>query len=267
MSVMSVSTERKAPMAKMRFGLGLSALRLLLVAVILALWQLAVWAGWMEPAAMSSPVLVARRLYEMFASGMIWPHLVDTLGAALIALVLSAAMGLALGMALYRWPLLEATLNPLLVAINGIPRVAFGPLIVLFLGVGITAKVALAVSIALFVFTTNVLEGMRQIDPMLRRNFLLMGAGRWQTFAMVTGPSLVTWMWAAVDLAIGLCLIGVIICEFISSTSGLGHLISAASMGFDTTGVVALLVIIVAATVLFRAVLITLRSWIAPWSR
>ncbi|MEP9349077.1 ABC transporter permease [Xanthobacter sp. KR7-225] len=266
MSVMSVTAARKDPMAKIGFGFGLSASRLVLVAVLLALWQLAVSAGWMEPASMSSPALVARRLYEMFASGMIWPHMFDTLGAAVLALVLSAGLGLALGMALYRWPLLEATLNPLLVSINGIPRVAFGPLIVLFLGVGVTAKVALAVSIALFVFTTNVLEGMRQIDPMLRRQFLLMGAGRWQTFAMVTGPSLVPWMWAAIDLSIGLCLIGVIICEFISSTSGLGHLISAASMGFDTTGVVALLVIIVAATVLFRAVLLALRSRLAPWS-
>jgi NitT/TauT family transport system permease protein len=197
---------------------------------------------------------------------MIWPHLADTLGAAAAALVLSAVFGTALGFLLSRYRLLEATFNPILVALNGIPRVAFGPLVVLFLGVGLTAKIVLAVSITLFVFCTNVQEGMRQINPTLVRQFSLMGANRRQLARMVIGPSLIPWLWAAIDLGLGLSLIGVIIAEFISSTRGLGHLIAAASLGFDTTGVAALLVIIMVATVLFRAALTALRVRLFPWS-
>lgn len=246
--------------------LRLNADRLLVVLGLLAVWQIAAWAGVLDPQSVSSPLLVAERIWTMFASGMIWPHLGDTLGAAVLALVLSAVLGTGLGILLSQYRLLEATLNPLLVALNGIPRVAFGPLVVLFLGVGTTAKVVLAVSIALFVFCTNVQEGIRQINPTLVRQFSLMGANRRQLFVMVIGPSLVPWLWAAVDLALGLSLIGVIIAEFISSTRGLGHLIAAASLGFDTTGVVALLVVIMAATVLFRMVLTSLRTRLFPWS-
>lgn len=248
----------------MRFGV--AAAQAGIVAATLALWQIGAVTGLFGSDAVS-PVAVGGRIATMFASGMIWPHLADTLAATVTALLLSAVLGTALGIALARSAMLEAVLDPILVAVQGIPRVAFGPLILLFLGVGTAAKVVLAVSIALFVFSANALEGMRQVEPALLRQMSLMGASRRQTLTMVIGPSLVPWLWSALDLALGLSLIGVIIAEFLSSTRGLGHLISAASMGFDTTGVVALLVVTMLAVTILRAGLTLLRNRYLPWAQ
>jgi NitT/TauT family transport system permease protein len=239
--------------------------RTLIVLAFLLIWQGLVWTGVVSAQKVSSPILVAGRLGEMFGSGMIWPHLFDTLGATLIALVLSAVIGTALGIIISANRLVEATLEPLFIAIQGIPRVAFGPMIVLFLGVGMTAKVFLAVSIAAFVFMSNTQQGLKKVDPGIMRNLQLMGASRRQIMKMAIVPSLAPWLWAALDLSLGLAMIGVIIAEFISSTRGLGHLISAASLGFDTTGVITLLIIMMTASVGFRSILIRLRGLVFPW--
>ncbi|TWF59321.1 ABC transporter permease [Neorhizobium alkalisoli] len=239
--------------------------RTLIVLAILLVWQVCVWTGIASAQKVSSPILVAGRLVEIFGSGMIWPHLFDTLGATLIALALSAVIGTALGIIISANRLVEATLEPLFVAIQGIPRVAFGPMIVLFLGVGMTAKVFLAVSIAAFVFMGNTQQGLKKVDPGVMRNLRLMGASRRQIMKMAIIPSLAPWLWSALDLSLGLAMIGVIIAEFISSTRGLGHLISAASLGFDTTGVITLLIVMMIASIAFRSILIRLRRRVFPW--
>ncbi len=242
------------------------AIRLAAIFGTIAVWQAAVAFGVLSASAVSSPTLVASRLVAMFTSGMIWPHILDTLGATVAALVLSALLGTGLGLLLARHPRLEIAVDPLLVAIQGIPRVAFGPMIILFFGVGAVGKVVLATSIVLFIFCANVQEGMRQLDRTLIRQISLLGARGPQLFTMVIGPSLVPWLWAALDLGLGLSLIGVIIAEFISSTRGLGHLISAASLGFDTTGVFSLLIVMMVLIVLLRSLLTTIKNRIAPWT-
>ena len=239
--------------------------RTLLILGVLAVWQVAVSTGAISARTVSSPLLVAERMGEMFGSGMIWPHLFDTLGATLIALFLSCVIGTALGVIVSANKLVEATLEPLFVAVQGIPRVAFGPMIVLFLGIGMVAKVFLAVSIAAFVFMANTQQGLKKVDPVVVRNLRIMGASRRQVMKMAVMPSLVPWLWSAVDLSLGLAMIGVIIAEFISSTRGLGHLISAASLGFDTTGVVTLLIIMMIASIAFRSILIRMRRYAFPW--
>lgn len=254
-------------------GSGFDRSRLIIVGIrvaailgTIAAWQAAVSFGLLSAAAVSSPTLVANRLVAMFASGMIWPHLLDTLGATVAALLLSALVGTGLGLLLARHPRLEVAVDPLLVAVQGIPRVAFGPMIVLFFGVGLVGKIVLATSIVLFIFCANVQEGMRQLDKTLIRQLSLLGADGSRMFTMVIGPSLVPWLWAALDLGLGLSLIGVIIAEFISSTRGLGHLISAASLGFDTTGVFALLIVMMVMIVLLRSLLAALKNRVVPWT-
>jgi NitT/TauT family transport system permease protein len=230
-------------------------------------WQLAASMGVVSTSNWSSPALVFDRLWSIFASGMIWPHLFDSISSTITALGIAGVLGTALGITLDRHKLLEATLDPLLAALQGIPRIAFAPLIILFLGIGFAAKVTLSVSIVLFVFYANVQSGLGQISPTLLRNLELMGAGPREQFRMAVFPSLVPWLWASLDLSLGLSLIGVIISEFISSTRGLGHLISAASLGFDTTGLIALLVVTMVVVVALHGTLAALKARLMPWTQ
>lgn len=241
--------------------------RLLLLGGILLAWQAMLSLDLFGLRGWSTPWTIALRLTELFASGEIFPHLLDSTAATLIALFLSMAGGTGLGLLLARYRMLAAVLNPLLVAIYGVPRIAFAPMIILFFGVSITAKVVLAVSIVLFVFTANVHEGARRVDPVLLKQLRLMGATPVQLFRLVTLPALVPWIWAAFDLGLGLSFIGVIIAELVSSTRGLGHLIARSAMGFDNTGVYALLVVVMVLTLLFRATADQLRRKLVPWAR
>lgn len=241
-------------------------LRYAIVLVIVGGWQFAASTGAVSVHNWSSPALVFDRLWSIFASGMIWPHLFDSISATISALAIAAVLGTALALTLARHKLLQATLDPLLAALQGIPRIAFAPLIILFLGIGFAAKVTLSVSIVLFVFYANVQAGLSQVNQTLLRNLELMGASQREQFRMAVFPSLVPWLWASLDLSLGLSLIGVVISEFISSTRGLGHLISAASLGFDTTGLIALLVVTMVVVVALHGGLVAVKVRLMPWA-
>lgn len=235
-----------------------------LLLAIFALWQGAVAFGVLDPRHWSSPILALERLIVLLTSVKFWPHFFDSLLATLLALALSGVLGTALALVFARRPLLEATVDPLLAMLQGIPRIAFAPLFVLFLGVGLSAKVTLSVSIVLFVFYANAQQGLRKMDDALLRSLQLMGADRRQQIRMAVLPALLPWLWAALDLGLGLALIGVIISEFISSTRGIGHLIVAASLGFDTTGLIALLLVTMGMVIILRGVLGQLRKRFLP---
>lgn len=234
-------------------GSRLLAFRCLLIFGIALCWQTLVTTELIAARQFSSPLLVLDRLWNLVFGEKLWPHLADTAFSSMTALFIAAVLGSALAITLSRHRLLEATLDPILAILQGIPRIAFAPLFVLFLGVGIPAKITLSASIVLFIFYANVQQGLRRLDMTMLRNLQLMGASASQQFRIAVVPSLLPWLWAALELGLGLSLIGVIIAEFISSTRGIGHLIVAASLGFDTTGLVALLVVTMLMVIAMRA--------------
>src|SRR5205814_5399542 len=141
--------------------------QLIAFAVLIALWEAAGRAGMLNPLFMPSPSQIWAALYDLFADGRIWPHLEATFSAALAGLALGLVVGILLGIIGAMVPLIAELLEPVMTLLNAIPRVILAPLFVIWLGIGLASKVALAfILVAVLIFFT-VFTGIRQVDHRL----------------------------------------------------------------------------------------------------
>jgi NitT/TauT family transport system permease protein len=211
------------------------ALPLLPGLALLIFWQ---WASdrLIRSIYISRPTDIAQRLYEMFASGEILPHLAVTAQELVLGYVIGVACGVVAGYALGRAPRLARIFEPYVMAFYGIPKIALAPLFIIWFGIGLWSKVALAAAMVFFLVFYNVYMGVRGVDAELVRLTMIMGANM------------------GMRMAIPYSVIGVIVGEFTSSVQGLGLFIHEASSTYDPAGVFAgialLLVFVVTANML-----------------
>jgi NitT/TauT family transport system permease protein len=237
------STEAPAA-APPRSGLRVHAWRLLLLLVTIAAWELAARLKWIDPYLFSSPVAIGGRLWQLAASGAMFVHVYATALETLLGFVIGGVLGVLLGMALALGPRVAAVLDPFVVALNGLPRVALAPLFVVWFGIGITSKVAVGASIVVFICLFATYIGMRNTDAVLLRAVKALGATRTQLLLKVQLPFAIPWIFAGLKTSVAMALIGAIIGEFIAAGRGLGWYIAYAGGTFDTTGVMAGLVLL-----------------------
>jgi NitT/TauT family transport system permease protein len=128
--------------------------------------------------------------------------------------------------------------------LNALPRVVLAPIFILWLGLGMTSKVALGVTLTFFIVFFNAFQGVREVDKNLINNARLLGANNRQLARHVIIPSALTWILSSLHSSFGFALVGAVVGEFIGATKGLGFLISQAQGAFDTAGVFAGMVLL-----------------------
>jgi NitT/TauT family transport system permease protein len=242
------SGEAGLPAARRRSWLGkaLYSLTLLLPGiVILIFWQ---WAAGrlIKEIYVSKPTAVAERLYELFSSGEIYPHLWTTGQELVLGYVIGVAGGILAGYALGRAPRLASIFEPYVMAFYGIPKIALAPLFIIWFGIGIWSKIALAAIMVFFLVFYNVYTGVRSVDRELVNLTLVMGANQRQLTYHVYFPAAAPYVLLGMRMAVPYSVIGVIVGEFTSSTQGLGLFIHEASSTYDPAGVFAGIVILLA---------------------
>jgi len=202
----------------------------------------------------SRPTDVAARLYEMFATGEILPDLAVTAEELVLGYVIGVASGMAAGYGLGRSPRLAAVFEPYVMAFYGIPKIALAPLFIIWFGIGLWSKVALAGAMVFFLVFYNVYTGVRAVDRDLVRLTMIMGANERQLTRHVYLPAAAPFVIMGMRMAIPYSVIGVIVGEFTSSVQGLGLFIHEASSTYDPAGVFAgislLLLFVVSANML-----------------
>lgn len=242
-------------------------LKLLPGVVILAGWQ---WASGrlIREIYVSKPTQIAVRLYEVFASGEIWPHLATTGRELALGYVIGVALGVAGGYMLGRAPRAASIFEPYVMAFYGIPKIALAPLFIIWFGIGIWSKVALAATMVFFLVFYNVFMGVRSVDRELVSLTMIMGANERQLTRHVFLPAAAPFVIMGMRMAIPYAVIGVIVGEFTSSIEGLGLFISRASSNYDPAGVFAgialLLVFIFAANAVATRLERRLLRWQPP---
>lgn len=192
----------------------------------------------------SNPLEVGRRLVGWTIDGSIFIHLWATIYATLLGFLIGAVIGALLGIWLGISAFASRLLNPYLNALNALPKVALAPLFVLWFGLGIQSKVALAASLVLFLVFLNTFAGVRQVDQDLIDGARLMRASRMQVVAKVILPSALSWLFAGLRVSVPYALIGAVLGEMIASNRGLGYLVQYSGAQFDTAGVFAVLIVI-----------------------
>lgn len=221
--------------------------------VVIALWEAAGRAGLLNPLFAPSPSQISATLYDLFTSGSIWPHLEATFSAALGGLVIGVVVGVVLGVFAALIPLIAELLAPLMTVLNAIPRVVLAPLFVIWLGIGLASKVALAfILVAVLIFFT-VYSGIRQVDRKLVERIITLGGGRMQLVRHVYLPSVATWVLSNLKVAVGFAFTGAVVGEFVAASRGLGYLLSFAQSTYNSALIFALILLILLVVLLIFA--------------
>ena len=192
----------------------------------------------------SNPVEVGTRLFGWIADGSLFMHMWATVYATLMGFVIGAVIGVALGIWLGVSPFSSRLLNPYLGALNALPKVALAPLFVLWFGLGVESKIALAAVLVLFLVFLNTFAGVREVDQDLIDGARLMRATRTQVVMKVIIPSALSWMFAGLKISVPYALIGAVLGEMIAANRGLGYLAQFSGSQFDSAGVFAVLIVI-----------------------
>jgi NitT/TauT family transport system permease protein len=220
--------------------------QLLALTIALAVWEAAGRAGWLNPLYAPAPSRIGLALVELFSQGNIWPHIEATFGAALGGLVLGIGVGVALGAAAALVPLIAQLLEPVMMMLNAVPRVVLAPLCVIWFGIGLGSKVALAfVLVAVLVFFT-VYTGIKQVDRRLVERVRTLGGGRWTVLREVYLPFVTAWIMGNLKVAVGFAFTGAVVGEFVGASRGLGYLLSFAQSTYNSALMLALVFLIMA---------------------
>jgi len=205
----------------------------LTVGVFLAVWELVPNLGLVKPLFTSSPSRIIQAAMWLFAHGL-WHDIWISLQEFLLGFGLAIGLGIPLGIALGWSRTLRSMLEPFVVVLYSVPRIALLPLIILWLGVGIASKVGIVFLGAVFPITVNVMSGIRTVDETLVRCARSFGASDRQVLLTVALPGTVPFMITGMRLGAGRALVGIVVAELVVSSAGIGHMMSLAGATFQT---------------------------------
>lgn len=212
----------------------------------IALWQFVVWSGLVSPIILPSPGETAGQLWfvghNLATGGYMLGPLLVTMKEIVYAFVLAIALGFSLGVLVGETAFGERAVMPYLVAFDTMPKVAFAPLFIAWLGFGIESKVALATYIATFPIIVGTAAGLHAADENARMLFKTMGASRWQALVKMKLPTGMPHFFTGLKIGSVGVMAGAITGEFLGGGKGFGELIRVASTNLHTARVFALII-------------------------
>jgi NitT/TauT family transport system permease protein len=246
-------------------ALKLNGSRLILIVVLIILWQIVSDAGHLS-LYMSSPTAVLSKLTTWFNNGTLGTAVGVTLEESVIGYIFGGLIGAVVGFVLGRIEFVGKVLDPIVLALYAVPKIALAPLFVLWLGIGITTKISVAALLVFFLVFYNTYAGTKQIDERLCDQARLMGANRWDVMAKLVIPQAASWCLVGLRIALPYSLTGAVVGEFISSTEGIGYEINNATSTFDTAGVFAGVVLLTFIALVLNGVLDVVEKRMSRWS-
>ncbi len=174
-------------------------------------------------------------------------------------------MGAALGFAAALSPLVADLVEPLMILLNAIPRVILAPLFVIWLGIDLASKVALALILVAVLIFFAVYSGIKEVDPRLVERVRTLGGGRAVLIREVYVPSVTAWVMGSLKIAVGFAFTGAVVGEFVASSRGLGYLLQFAQSTYNAALTIALIFIIMAFVLVLFALAERLERRLLRW--
>ena len=227
----------------------------LIFTLFFSLWEIASRNSWVDPLIFSSPSKIWKLFVVKVGDGSLVANLSVTLGETVIGFILGTLLGTLLAALLWWSPFLSKVLDPYLVILNAMPKVALGPILIVGLGPGFTSIIAMGTVISVIITTIVVYTAFREVDPNYLKVMQTFGAKRGQMFKEVILPASFPTIISTLKVNVGLSWVGVIVGEFLVSAKGLGYMIIYGFQVFNFTLVLlSLLVIAVFATIMYKLV-------------
>jgi NitT/TauT family transport system permease protein len=218
-------------------ALKIALLQIALLAALLATWELGVRFGWIAVYLYGRPSGIFAKAATLLSSGELLRDSALTAWEAVAGFLLGTILGSAVGLMLWLLPTSAAVLRPSLIALNGLPKIALAPLIIVWFGIGVSSKIAIAAIITFIVAVITAQQGAKEVDEDLVKLMRSLGASRWKTWRTVIIPGALPWIVSAFRLNVGFALIGAVVGEYIASKEGLGYMIYYAGVLYDLNAV------------------------------
>ena len=250
---------------RMKTFLKLLAIRLAVLAVVFGIWEAIAVLGLVEEYVLSRPSRVWAWLQDSALSAFFWINVGVTVRETLLGLAVGAVLGIVSGFVLAQWRGAFVVLEPFIMALYSLPRVALAPLFLVWFGIGERSKVALAASLVYFVMLLNTYTGIREIDQSWVHAARTMGASEGFIARRILFPAALTFIFAGLRVSIGLALIGTIVGEMIAGQYGLGQMIARAANMYDTAQVFGIIFVLAILAVVLNEAMKLVEQRVMKW--
>lgn len=254
-----------AARARRRAILRANLVRLVSLVVVLGAWEL--YGRRQNAAVFTYPSAIGAALVELIQSGELWTFMQPSLLVLGLGLPIGTLVGILLGVLMARFQLFEHALDMYVSALYATPQVAFVPLLILWFGIDVKAKVIVVFMFSVFPIIINTYQGVKSVDPRLlevARSFVSSEAALW---ADVILPSATPFIVAGLRLAVGRALIGMVLADFLTSISGLGYMIVKYQNSFQTAKLFVPIVVLMFLGVVLMELVKRLQVRLAPWTQ
>ena len=207
-------------------------LQILLLTSLLCFWEIAAQFGWIDTFLFSSPSAIVKIFWQYFSSGSIWTHIGITMWETFAGFCIGTVCGIGIAILLWWYPMLSKVLDPFLVVMNALPKTALAPIVIVWFGAGLGGIIAVAVSISIVVTILSAYGDFKAVDADKIRMLQSFGATKGQILLKLILPGNRENLLSIAKINMGLCLIGVIVGEFLVSRCGIGYLIVYGSQVF-----------------------------------
>lgn len=221
-----MSDERKRYLRKVKMQkVIILGSQVLLLIAFLGLWEFAANKGMIDSFITSSPSRIAKT-FANFSSNNLFEHIKVTCYETVVGFTLGTVMGLIIAIILWWSKFIAKVLDPYLVVLNSLPKVALGPIIIIWVGAGTGAIIVMAIAISLIVTILDILNGFLNTDKEIIKMARTFNASKLQILTKIVIPANISTFINSLKINIGLSLVGVISGEFLISKAGLGYLIT-----------------------------------------
>lgn len=236
--------------------------------VILVVWEGVARFGLVDPLFLSGPSRISVRFYEMFfVTGEIYAHLAISAYELGLGFALALIVGIFIGVLMAIFPVVKGVVEPYVIALSSIPGIALLPLLMIWLGIDLSMKVAVVFIGGVFSIIINTYTAAETVDPGLLEVGRIFRFSRRQIVWRIVVPWSIPYIVAGIRVAIGRMLVMVVVAEMFASMQGIGYLISRAGSTYQTADIFVGIVILAGVGMGLSSMLTVLESRIAPWRR
>lgn len=227
-----------------------------LLVLLIAIWEILANVGIIDSFITSQPSKIVETFFKMLSEDLLM-HVGITCFETIVGFILGTVLGTLIATILWWSPFLSKVMAPFLVVLNSLPKVALGPVIIVWVGAGMPAIITMALAISLVVTILDMLNGFIGTDKNKIKMAKTFGANKFQIFTLIVFPSNVATLLNVLKVNIGLSMVGVITGEFLVSKGGLGHLIVYGGQVFNLDLVMTSVILLaIVASVMYYAVVL-----------
>jgi sulfonate transport system permease protein len=240
------------------------AIRLVSLAIVLSAWEIG--GQRVDQVLFTTPTAVALAAVQMVVSGELWSYLWPSLVVLISGLAISAVAGIAVGLLLARFWVLDVALDMYVTFLYSTPTVALVPLIVLWVGFESTAKIVILFLFAFFPLVINTYQGVKHVDPRLLEVGHAFRCSERQLWTNIVLPAALPFIVTGLRLAVGRGLIGMVLADLYTAISGIGYLIVRSASTYRVDKMFVPIVVLGLLGITLTALLRAAERWVAPWT-